>query len=354
VRRLIFLYGLTLFASPGMLQWIFQGFDRMKPVALASVVRQIVFALLVLCLIRNPNQLSVIPYLEMAAVAAVIICNYFLLRALLPRLRIRWTLSGALVAFRETLPIGLSELTWACTWYFPTVLLALMVGGAPVGWFGAALRPVMAMHGFVYLYFYNMLPSLSRVMDAPREELQQLAGRSMAFTAWPAVFVAVGGTLFAEPALVLVFGEGYRPSVRVFQILVWVLSIALLSGHHRYILVAFNLQRYEFLSALYTAILSVGLCLLLIPEYGAEGAAIALLLSSLVNWALAYWYVVRKVEVIRIVGHLVRPALAGALMWGAFALLTRWNFWIAAAGSVLTFVLAFAALRSDRRAGVPA
>lgn len=164
VRWLVLLYGLTLFASPGMLQWVFQGFDRMKPVALASVVRQSVFALLVLIIVRNAAQLRIIPFMELAAVAAVVACNQYLMRVLLPRVRFRWDLSGAVVAFRQTLPIGLSELTWACTWYFPTVLLALMVGGSPVGWFGAAQRPVMTLHGFVWLYFYNMLPSLSRAV----------------------------------------------------------------------------------------------------------------------------------------------------------------------------------------------
>ena len=63
---------------------------------------------------------------------------------------------------KEASPIGLTELAWAFMWYFCTVLLGLIFSDATLGWFGASPRALMALHSFVWLYFFNVLPSISR------------------------------------------------------------------------------------------------------------------------------------------------------------------------------------------------
>ena len=47
-------------------------------------------------------------------------------------------------------------------WYFCTVLLGFTSPGRTLGWFGASHRTLMALHSFVSIYLYNLLPSISR------------------------------------------------------------------------------------------------------------------------------------------------------------------------------------------------
>ncbi len=64
--------------------------------------------------------------------------------------------------WKQALPIGMTEMAWAFTWYFSTVILGLIYAKELLGWFGASHRLLMALHTFVFLYFFNLLPSISR------------------------------------------------------------------------------------------------------------------------------------------------------------------------------------------------
>lgn len=341
LQRLIFIYGLTLFGIPFFIQWVFQGLDQMKWVALGSVIRQMIFAIGVFLFIRRSDQLLTVGWIECAAVAGFVLYQISVLLSRLGPLRLQFDLNFMKNSFREAMPIGLSELTWNSAWYFPTILLGLTVGGEAVGWFSAALRPIMTLHAFVWLYFYNLLPSLSRHAQQTEQTEHDLVNNSLRITAWSAVFLGIAGGMLARPIIILIFGQRYLASVPAFRILVWMLSISLLSGHYRYLLIAFNQQRYEFLCSLCAAIVSFVLSILFIPRFSSQGAAVAIVIAAAVNWAMAFQLVHRKIGRISAAIHLIKPLIAGGIMLAIFFALGSFNYWFAAAASIASFGLAF-------------
>jgi O-antigen/teichoic acid export membrane protein len=312
VKLLLLLYGLSLFGAPALLQWFFQGHDQMHWVALASIVRQGVFAGLVLLFLRPGTPLPWIGVCECVSVIVVAAVCLSVTRSRLGyTLPLPWRKPGRLLGhFHKAAPIGLSELAWVFLWYFATLLLALLVGGDELGWFGASHRVVMALHTFVWLYFFNLLPSLSRSTAAPAEHLQGLLHRSLVVTAWAGVFLGLVLTLFGRQLLTLAYGPGFAGAGSPFAVLVWMVPLALLSGHYRYTLIAYNLQKLEFYGTAAAAVVAAGLGLLLIPRYGALGASCVLLAANGVNCALAYAFVQRRVTRVPFHAQLVRPLLA--------------------------------------------
>ena len=57
LTRLLVIYGASLLAMPWLLQWVFQGHDDMRAVAIATVTRQAGFAVVVFLWLRSPEQL---------------------------------------------------------------------------------------------------------------------------------------------------------------------------------------------------------------------------------------------------------------------------------------------------------
>jgi O-antigen/teichoic acid export membrane protein len=222
---------------------------------------------------------------------------------------------------RQALPIGASELVWAIRFYSSTIWLAIFVGGAVVGWFGAAHRIVVSLHTFVWLYFFNLLPSLSRCTQQPIDALQRLMRRSIRVTTWASVLLGIGVVAFVEPIVALLYGDAYGPAVTVLQWLIWIVPLALLHGHFRYALIAYGHQRLEFVVNACGAGLSVLLNLLLVPTYGLVGAAFALLASELLILGLASYYVRRAIARIPVWREVYRPILAGAALVTALSLL---------------------------------
>jgi O-antigen/teichoic acid export membrane protein len=338
VRRLLLLFGLTLFGVPGFLQWVFQGFDKMSWVGAGSVIRQSIFAIGIFLFIRNSDQLWLVALIECSAVAGFAAYCIYLYTSRLGQLKPSLSYVPMKLTFLQSLPIGLSQITWASTWYLATILLGLMVGGSEVGWFSAAHRPVVTLHTFIWLYFYNLFPSMSRSAVESESELKSLIGNSLKLTTWAAVFLGIAGTLFAEPMIMLVFGPQYAETVSTFSILIWLLPIALCSGHYRYALIAANQQRYEFVSQACAALAALFLGLLLIPKFAAHGAAVSLLIAAIINWILAYVFVRQKVCNVSFAPYIFRPLAAGGVMVLVFQLLLPFNIWLAGSASIGLYI----------------
>jgi O-antigen/teichoic acid export membrane protein len=340
VRALLALYGLSLFAVPTLLQWFFQGHNLMHWVAVASITRAAVFSGLLFLFLRPGSPLFVIGLFELVSVAVVsalcVAVIRFRLGLELPRPRLRPRALGA--HLRRAAPIGMSEIAWAFLWYFATVTLGLVVAGESLGWFGASHRVVMALHTFVWLYFFNLLPSIARCVPMPKEHLLRLMRGSLIPAIWGSFFVALMTTILARELLALAYGPSFAGGSLTLSVLVWMVPLATLSGHYRYTLIAYDLQRVEFYCTAAAGAVSVALGLVLIPRFGAVGAASALLAANLSNLVLAYACVRRRVATIDFRAQLVRPLLATGASLGLFLALARLNTWVAGSLSALAYL----------------
>jgi O-antigen/teichoic acid export membrane protein len=248
---------------------------------------------------------------------------------------------------KEASPIGLTELAWAFMWYFCTVLLGFIFSDSSLGWFGASHRALMALHTFVWLYFFNLLPSISRCMALPNSHLLELMDRSVRFAAWVGLFAAALLTVVSPLVLTTMYGPRFREAWHSFSVLVWMLPVAMLSGHHRYILLAYNHQKRLLYCTAASAVAAVALSFALVPLYNGEGAASALLLANFINLVLVYLSVRQLVVPVPVGRQLVAPLTALAAAAVFYLALVKWNYWLALAVAVATY--ASCLVRSDGR-----
>jgi O-antigen/teichoic acid export membrane protein len=339
-RTLVCIYGLGFLLMPLQLQWLFQGHGKMQWVAAASVVRYGVFAGLVFLLVRDDSTLISIGIFEcIALIASSAMCVWVAradlkdtLAELPPRLADLKTHLG------RSWPIGMSQVSWVALWYFATVFLGFWVVDASLGQFGAAHRIVMALHTFVWMYFYNLLPTICRTAVATGKDLRALLGPSLALTAWAGGLAALLVTLLSSDIIAIAYGEPYRPAGRLLSILIWAVPVALLSGHYRYALVACDHERLEFRCNAIAAVVAIVLGIVLIPFYGATAAAVALVASAAVVLALAY-AATSEAGVLMPSISLTYPAWAALLVSGLVARgLSDFGNWLAAAGAGAVYV----------------
>ena len=346
-KALLGLYGLSLLGTPYLLQWFFQAHDQMYWVGISSIVRQAGFAVLVFSVCRTKSPLIYIGFIECASVA---LTAAFCVYVLKDRMRFPWPapafgIAGLIGDVRSALPIGLSDLAWTFMWYFCTVLLGFLSPDQSLGWFGAGHRIVMASHTFVMLYFFNLLPSISRCTQLPREHLLKLMDDSLRVMAWSGLLAATLLSVFAPQAMTLVYGASFHDGWRSFAVLVWVLPVAMLSGHHRYILVAYNQQKWLLVSTAIAAAVAVILAFALIPSYKGLGAAWALLIANIVLFALAYFAVRRYVVEVPVHRQLFAPLLALGLASLCIFVLAPRNLPIAIAVAAAVYIGVF--VKSD-------
>jgi O-antigen/teichoic acid export membrane protein len=349
LKNLILLYGLSLFFIPFFLQFVFQGMEKMKWVAISSVIRRMVFAVGVFIIVSNVKDLWVVAFIEIAAVSSLALYCVYMLVFHVKATGFKTDTKMLWSTFKEALPIGLSDITWALRWYFATILLGLLTTGKEVGWFSAAHRPVMTLHTFVWLYFCNLLPTISRSANEPKEVLDNLMCYSISLMSWGTVFLGVVGLTMAEPLMVLIFGDQFRESAGVIKILIWMIPLSSLGSHYRYILIGYGHQRYEFISQAVAAMVSIILGFVLIPKYSEKGAAVSLIIAVSVYCALVYIFVKIFIRRIPFLPYVSKPLLGGAGMVGIFFAVNTYSLWLAVFAGVSSYILILVILQPEVR-----
>jgi O-antigen/teichoic acid export membrane protein len=293
---LLLLYGLGLLALPFLLQWVFQGHELMWPVALMQIIRQAVYAVVIIGFVRTPEQFWLAAVAEtLGAWAAAGLGLLLYRRALGGKMQVRFRFSRQLLT--EGVPIGLSQMFWTARMFGATAILGIVATPSDMGYFGAAMRILLAAHTFVWLYFFNLLPALSRGWTQADGSYHALVSRSMRLVGVLGPLVALAWVAFSGSATTVIYGVQFAPAAAPLRWLAGVWLLALLSGHYRFGLVAAGRQQAEMVCSALGAVTALAA----IPGGyllgGPAGAAAGLLLAEGTVWLAARLFALRHLAV---------------------------------------------------------
>jgi O-antigen/teichoic acid export membrane protein len=292
VINLLLVYGLSLWALPLLFQWVFQGHDRMKLVALTQIVRQTVFVAVVITFVRKSDDLLFVGIAEVVGVAfAAMLSVWMYKRYFGGRLNLRPILSAKL--FREGVPIGVSQMFWVIRMFGATLILGLVATAEDTGYFAGAMRILIALHTFVWLYYFNLLPSMSRAWIIGQEEFSELIRNSMRMVMLASAGIGVVWVFIAPLIMTSVYGQSFSNGGRALQWMAGVWVAAALSGHYRFGLIAAGQQKKEMTTSALGAVAALVFIPLGYLKSGPGGAAAALCFTEL-TVLLTTWLIARR------------------------------------------------------------
>ncbi len=292
ITELLLIFGISLLALPLHLNWVFQGHDRMHPVALTNIGRYTIFAATVFLLVRSADSILFIAVAETAAVcAAAFLSLWMYRRSFTARINFRSVFSAAVL--REGLPIGLSQIFWVVKMYGATLIVGLIASAEETGYFASAMRIFIALHAFVWLYYLNLLPSLSREWQNGHKQFSELISRSLRIVTTASLLVMIVWVLSAPFIITLAYGQNFAAAAGALQWLAGVCAVAAISGHYRFGLIAAGYQNKEMLTAALGAVLAAILLPLGYFEWGISGAAAGLCLTEIIVLAGA-WLIAQR------------------------------------------------------------
>jgi PST family polysaccharide transporter len=311
--QLLLIYGASLLAMPLLLQWVFQGHDQMPVVAAIQIIRQTIFAVIIFICVRGSGQIMLAAVAEVAGVCSAAVFGLWMYRRRFGRINFeRLSISARL--FREGVPIGLSQMFWVVRIFGATLILGFIAPAGEVGHFAGALRIMVAAHTFVWLYYFNLLPTLSRAWQKGPVDFTELVNRSLRGVVWMALSGGLIWVLVSPAVMASVYGAAFAPAGSTLQLLAGVCVAAALSGHYRFGLIAAGRQNAEMLVSALGAVVAAILIPLGYRKVGLHGAALGLMAAELAVW-LAAWRCGRQMLGLR--GHfslLLRPLLAVLLV----------------------------------------
>ena len=161
------------------------------------------------------------------------------------------------------------------------LMLKQMIGEAEIGYYATAVA-LGGMWCFILSAIIDSVyPSIMEAFKDGNERLfKQRNVRLYAIVFYISVAVSIGFTIFAKPMIYIMYGNSYLPAVNPLRIITWYTAFSYLGVARNAWVV--SKERQKFLFAIYAsaAVANVMLNYLLIPAWGASGAAIASLAAQ--------------------------------------------------------------------------
>jgi O-antigen/teichoic acid export membrane protein len=204
------------------------------------------------------------------------------------------------------------------------LLLSRLGSLAEVGLYGAAYKLVQAAIIFRPILMRSLFPSMVR-SAASTPQLRQLVHHTLRSLFMLLVPVPVLLTILAGPLIQLLYSDEFSGAAWVLQVLSWSILLSFLSvALHRVILAA-NQERAALKISIVAMVVNLGMDLVLIPDLGARGAAIASLLALFASLLVSWIWVSRQLFPIEFIPVVGRPALGLGLAASVAALVYVWQ-----------------------------
>lgn len=321
-------FSVVLNSFARLINSLFNAYEKMELETATVILERIVATGFgVLALILGYGLQEVVLALLAGSVLNVLVSFFLTVRKIVkPSIELDLKLCMKLV--KAAFPFGLVYIFVIIYFQVDTVMLSVMKGDAPVGWYNAAYKLIFALQIFPVAFVNALFPIISRYFVSSKEALKMAFLKAFKYLIIIGFPIAVGVTILAEKIILLIYGEEFMPSVITLKILIWVAALMFLTYLFGNVIGSIDKQSVIAKVSGINAVVNVVLNFILIPKYSYIGAAIATLTTEMVGFALYYFFIVKHLQKIALLRYLWRPVISGVLMGMSLYFFKNTNFFV--------------------------
>jgi len=193
--------------------------------------------------------------------------------------RTTWRYVRALI--KTSTPMALFTLFIMVYMSLNVLVLGFVKDDAVVGYYSVALMIINPLNIISDAVANASLPVLSQTWLQDKNQFHSTAKQSFRYLISLALPMSIGLLLLAEASVHLIFGAEYLPGVSVLMILALSLIPDYINTLLSTTLIAQDQEKTTLNATIFGAIIAVIACAVLIPKWGADGAALAWLLAEI-------------------------------------------------------------------------
>ena len=184
--------------------------------------------------------------------------------------------------FRNSRSFALSDFFATVYMQADVVILSNIRGKTAAGIYSPALSLINALFVFPNAVYTYVIPSLSRWLKENADRFIELARNLIVIVLIMGIAISLATAVLGRPATVILLGDHYSRSGELMVRLSPILFLKCLEFGFAAIIVAANKQKSRLIPQGISAVLNVGLNLVLIPRLGEFGAAAVYLVTETV------------------------------------------------------------------------
>jgi O-antigen/teichoic acid export membrane protein len=329
--KVVYLIALSVIFSTftGMLNSIFQAFERMEYMSLGQILKSILMLSCTIFAIKS--GFSVIGFAFFYFLVSFIVLGYsfIILRwkfnklvfaSAIRILEIDW--SFWIPTIKEAMPFGLTGISGMIYAYMDSVMLSFMKGDEVVGWYHAAYRLVLILLVIPGIVSKAIFPTMSQFYVSSQSSLKFTHEKYVKLMLIVGIPTGIGTLLLADRIILLIFGPGYIESIIALKILIWTIVITFAGAASVKLLESINRQIIVTKMAGLAMVVNIVLNIVLIPKYSYKGASVATVITELILVGGIFIYTYKNgygIQGKKLMENISKTVIAGLTM-GAFLL----------------------------------
>jgi polysaccharide transporter, PST family len=193
-------------------------------------------------------------------------------------LKLRWPPVRSYV--RRATPYMASDFFVALYLRGDVIIIALLVGSVAAGIYAPAVSILNTLFVVPNAIYVVMLPTLARLYAIDHLRLRTMIWRMLVILGILGLTMAAGLAIFAQPIMVFLYGPEYSGSGAILDILSAILLFKIVSFGLAAVLTAVGWQSRRVTAQMISAVINIGLNVLLVQRYGVMAAAIVYVISE--------------------------------------------------------------------------
>lgn len=171
------------------------------------------------------------------------------------------------------------------------IMLKQMISEAEIGYYSTAVSLCGVWCFVLSAIIDSLYPEIAKSHKTDRALFERRNKQLYAIVFYLSACVSLVIVLLAKPAVYILYGEAYMPTVAPLRVITWYTAFSYLGVARNAWIVCENRQRYLIWVYASAAVSNVLLNLVLIPRFGATGAAVASLTAQVVTTMIAPFFI---------------------------------------------------------------
>ena len=280
-KTLFLISGLNILFTIVGVEWLYKGIEQYFYITIRSIIFKLIAFLLVFTCVKTENDYSAYAFIIIFATVGSGVVNLYNLRKIIT---IKYFSNYDFK--RHLKPMMTFFITTIAVAFYVNISVALLgfiQGNEEVGYYNAAYRIKDVMVSIVTSLGAVLLPRLSYYIENNMwDKFNNILSKSTQFIFILSLPLVVFCILFAKPSVLILAGSAYSGSIiplQVLALIIFIVGLSNLTGIQ--MLIPLKKEKYLCYSVVIAAVINMVLNLILIPEYGAIGAAVSVMVAEL-------------------------------------------------------------------------
>lgn len=344
---LIYIFGgyniINIFSN--VMRSIFRAYEKMEYIALLSLISNVIIVTASSIIILLGYNLVAIACIYLAAGIIDLLLTFYITFKHFVRPKIEMDFAFWRQIIPSAIPFAIIALIVTTYTQIDIIILRAIQDDATVGWYKAATALVYAFSGIPAILSTAIYPVMSRFHVSSKESLKLTIQKSARYLLILSVPITIGIMLLAEPIITIFYGVDFIPAVPALRVLAFYVPFCFLNIILGTMLYSVNKQKTRLYCYLFSTLARIALNILLIYKLSLTGAAVAIVASEVLLFALNYYFSAKYIPHLNIVPMIIKPTLAGICMGVLVYYLQYINLFLLIAIAAIVYFAIFIALR---------